>query len=163
MKNIGCCCCLASEYAKLVINRCIDKGISLSNIKLQKLLIIMQGVMYACYNEPLFKQNITGASYGLALKEVNKDFLADFEFKEKYFTYIVPLDKEKKVIDEVLNIYGKLDVFELNNLPVMQQLYKILKNYDFKTSNTVEKCACESVFKDNIVVWEINLDKNMTM
>lgn len=161
MKNIGCCC-QASEYAKLVINSCIDKKISLSNIKLQKLLIIMQGVMYASYDKPLFKQSITGASYGLALKEVNNDFLGDFEFKEKYFTYIVPLNREEKVIDEVLNIYGKLDVFELNKIPVMQKLYKTLKNYDFNVPSTLEQWICKCVFKDNIVVWNINLDKSMT-
>lgn len=162
MINIGCRSQI-SEYAKLVINMCVDSYVSLSNIKLQKLLIIMQGVACASYGQALFQENISKTSYGLAYKEVNRDFLADFDFDEKYLTYITPLDREKKVMNEVLRTYGQLDEFTLNKLPVMQKLYVLLKNYDFNAPSDVEKCILESVFIDNLVVKQINLDKDNTL
>lgn len=159
MKNIGCCC-QASEIAKLVINKCVDKQISLTNIKLQKLLIVMQGVMFASYHRPLFKEAMINASYGLGVKEVHEDFFQDIKFKDKYMSYVVPLDIEKEVIDKVLRQYGQKDSFELNKLPEMKKLHKVLENYKFNISNTAVKYIFESTFKDNIVVWGINLDNN---
>ena len=159
MKNIGCRC-LASEYGKVIINKCIKRQISLSNIKLQQLLIITQGVMLASYHKPIFTEQVTGASYGLLLKEVNKDFFGIFEFNEEYFAYVVPLDIEIQVIDKVLNRYGQLDPFQLKELPEMKKLYKTLQHFNFDVSSNMENCIFESVFKNNIVVYEVNLEKD---
>ncbi len=158
MKNIGCSC-KASEIGKLVINKCIDRQIPLTNIKLQKLLIIMQGVMIASHNRILFKENLTNSIYGLSIQEVSNDFSQDKNFVEKYMNYIVPLEKEVKIIDRVLTKYGHLDSFELKTLPEMQELYEILKNFNFKTSSAFEKIAFASSFKDNILVWELGLEE----
>ena len=140
MKNIGCSC-KASEIGKLVINKCVDRQIPLTNIKLQKLLIIMQGVMIASHNRILFKENLANSIYGLSIQEVSNDFSQDKNFVEKYMNYIVPLEKEVKIIDRVLTKYGHLDTFELKTLPEMQELYEILKNFNFKTSSAFEKIA----------------------
>lgn len=159
MKNIGCRC-LASEYGKVIINESIKRQISLSNIKLQQLLIITQGVMLASYHKPIFKERVTGASYGPSLKEVNKDFFCDFDFNEEYFAYVVPLKIEIQVIDKVLNRYGQLNTFQLKELPEMKKLYKTLKHFNFDVSSNMENCIFESVFKNNIVVYEIKLEKD---
>ena len=149
MKKIGFLCC-ASEIGKIVANQCIDKGIQLSTVKLQKLLIMMHGVYFATYNKPLFKEKVTLMKHGVAIKEVDKDFRYEILYNEKFQGYICLTEDQQKVVDEVIKIYGKCDSFELNKVPELVKLANFLDGFDAPAS--VVNGAIGAIFESNILV-----------
>ncbi len=134
MISNGKCLSEVSEKGKVVINRAIDKGYAIGSYKLKQLLIIMQGMMLLKYDAPFFRQNIIALGNTLLTIE-NLDELDEFlvdstSFKEKIQEYIILLDRDNHIINEVLDKYGKYDVFELMNQPELQQLIKLCTKED---------------------------------
>ncbi len=46
--------CQASEKGKIVVNECLDRGYDIDTLKLEKLLILMHGIMLSAYGDPFF-------------------------------------------------------------------------------------------------------------
>lgn len=105
--------CGASEKGKHVVNKCLDKGIQINTIKLQQLLILMQGTCLAKYDDVLFEENILLTDNGLRIDEVNKDFIASAAgFKEKLYGYHSLLDYQNAIIDDIIKLYGDKSLLE---------------------------------------------------
>lgn len=112
--GVGRFMCKACELAKIVTNICYDKGYSVSAAKLQKLLVLMHGEHLAIYNKPLFPENVICWSCGVAIKEVDHEFLLhDFSQKERMPEHIAILQSEENVILDTLEKYGRFDIVGL--------------------------------------------------
>ena len=103
-----------SEKAVVVANKCLEKGYQMSAIKLEQLLILIQGAMLSLYQRPYFTGNVIAHEHALVIKEVDRDFLLN-KFKEKMQVYVATLQIEEEVIDYIVEKYGNLDFFELKN------------------------------------------------
>lgn len=98
--------CKASEIAKIVINKCLEKGYTMDIIKLQQLLTLIQGDMLAKYNITFFPQDI----YFLETPTI-KEILNDISEKKinleknKKSNYVLSIE-ENYVIDEIIKRFG---------------------------------------------------------
>ena len=102
----------ASEKGVIVANKCMEKGIQLSAIKLELLLILMHGRMLSKYQKPFFRQNVVAGKQVLMIKEVDRNFILN-KFNERMQEYLVLLLKEEEVMNDIIEVYGRLDFFEM--------------------------------------------------
>ena len=116
--------CKASEVGKIVVNKCLARGIFLNTVKLEKLLVLMQLECLERSKKPLFTEDIVVfKGVGVVIPQVDRDFLVNaVEFTEEQTSYIVLLDKEKESIEYVLERYGHMDSFELESLYAIKKL-----------------------------------------
>lgn len=115
--------CRASELAKYTINACLDIGYKIDTPKLQKLLTIMQGAYLAEYGKVLFPEPIEVWECGVAIRRVNDDFKSYIlGITEHQECYLALLDNEKYIIHNVLEKFGSLDVFEINQEPRLMRI-----------------------------------------
>lgn len=115
---------IASEKGTIVVNECLRRWLYINTLKLEQLLILIQGRMLSLYNRPFFSQDVIARTHALMIDEVDKEFRINaIEFKEEIVEYVSLLSTEEEVMNFVLDSYGSLNVFEL------QELYelKILK------------------------------------
>ena len=125
-KREGIIMCKACEVGKIVVNKCLSKGIFINTQKLQKLLALMQIECIKRANKVLFKEDIVVWDCGVAIKEVDIEFRSEaIEFKEEQVEYITLLDKEEESVDFIISNYGCLSAFEINQLPEIRELIKI--------------------------------------
>lgn len=145
MRNIGLCC-LASEKGKIVVNECLERKIEINTMKLEKLLIIMHGIMLQRYHRPLFNENVVATKYGLMIEEVTHDFLMySVKFDEKIVEYVCLLNAEEEVMNLVLNIYGEWDSFKLDKKKELRTLSELC--YAENMNNIVPNELIEKIFK----------------
>ena len=123
--------CKASEVGKIVVNKCLKRGIFINTTKLEKLLVLMQLECLERSKKLLFTEDIVVfKGVGVVIPKVDRDFLVNaIEFTEEQTPYILLLEKEAEAIEYVLERYGHMDSFEL------ESLYAIKKLKDF----TIEK------------------------
>ena len=108
--------CLANLIGRNVVNKCLEKGYSISTLKLEKLLIVMQGVTLAGTGKPMFQEAIVPTKTGgLKIMEVDEEFLANAAgFDEQVDEWILLLEKQESVVDSVLNKCGALDAWDIS-------------------------------------------------
>lgn len=108
--------CMANLIGRNVVNKCLEKGYDISTLKLEKLLIVMQGVTLAGSGKPMFKEAIVPSKTGgLKIMEVDEEFLANAAgFDEKVEEWILLLEKQESVVDSVLNKCGALDAWDIS-------------------------------------------------
>ena len=106
----------ALDIAKYIITETLKKGYPVSNLKLQKMLYFVQGVMLVNYGRVAFKEQIEAWQYGPVVPDV-------------YFTYssygATPIllnyekvdlnSEEKRASDIVINSFLKTPAFALVN------------------------------------------------
>ena len=106
----------ALDVAQYIINETLNKGYPVSNLKLQKMLYFVQGVMLVNYGRPAFEDRIEAWQYGPVVPEV-------------YFAYssygatpiLLQYDKinldaeEKNAANIVINSFLKTPAFALVN------------------------------------------------
>lgn len=133
MKNMGVLCS-ASEKGKIIVNKCLKKGLNIDTLKLEKLLILMHIKMLTEYRKPFFKEDVILFNHGLGIKEVDEDFrfVIGPDFNEEIIEYICLLDAEEKVMNEVIRDYGKYDVFDLNEVWQLKKLQRLFSNKNGK-------------------------------
>lgn len=118
--------CKAGEVAKIVINKCLDRGIRIGTLKLEKLLVLMQVECIKRSKKPLFTEEIVVWHCGVAIKEVDEGFLKyACGFNEKQTEYIALLDKEVESVEYVLKSFGHMDAYDLNKLPTIKRLVEM--------------------------------------
>lgn len=116
--------CKAAEVGKIVVNKCLDRNLSINAQKLQKLLVLMQVECIRRSQKPLFREDIRIWNCGVAIKEVDDEFNCYGEEYngEKMEEFITLLDAEEESVEYVLCQYGAMDVFDLNSLPDIQKV-----------------------------------------
>lgn len=118
--------CKAAEVGKIVVNKCLDKGLFINTQKLQKLLVLMQVECIKRSGKALFKEDIRIWDCGVAIKEVDESFSEYGEgFTERQDEYITLLEVEDESVDYIIAEYGTKDAFELNSLPDNQKVIQL--------------------------------------
>ena len=141
--------CKASEVSKVIINKCLSRGFSLTAPKLQKLLVVMQGKCLSEHDKELFKEEVLAWSCGVAVKEVNSDFKNyDFKNSKGLQAYVVLLDYEDKIIDEVLDKFGDKDAITISADYRLSKLVKMF--YEEGKSNIIPKNIIKDIFADDL-------------
>ena len=99
------------------------KGLSLSNLQLQKLVYIAHGYMLGWQNKALISDNVEAWNYGPVISSVYHGFKhfgdSKIEVDPNVDNIKTNLDSDGlaiQVIDGVLNLYGHLDAMHLVNL-----------------------------------------------
>ena len=138
--------CKASEVGKIVVNKCLERTLSINTQKLQKLLVLIQVECIQKSKQPLFSEDIRVWDCGVAIKEVDTDFRSyGTAFSEILEEKIILLDSEKEYIDDILNRYGNLSASELNNLSVNQKVISlgVIREHDSIPHITAEQLVKE--------------------
>ena len=142
--------CKASEIGKIIVNKCLNSGIKINTIKLEKLLVLMYGKLLSEYDKKLFNEIVVCTDDGVKIKEVDQDFIPyAVEFTNKFAEYICLLEIEENVIDDVLKQYGKLSSPELNELYLLKTLKKICEK---NITNVISASLIKEVFSYNYYV-----------
>lgn len=116
----------AIDISRYIINKCHDLDISISNLKLQKLLYFSQGFSLALLNKPLFEEDIEPWDFGPVVPEVYREYkmygandipriksYCDFDFDSDTFLCLVDFDEDifsedqKLIMDSVVKQFGK--------------------------------------------------------
>ena len=103
-----------ANYLLSLIDR--DKGDTISNLKLQKLLYYVQGYYLAYFDKPLFDEKIEVWTYGPVVPEIYKKY-KDFGCE------CLPLDN---LVFDISNLSNE----ELN---VIQNVFKVYNDYSAST------------------------------
>lgn len=117
--------CKAAEVGKIVVNKCLaaTPPIPINTQKLQKLLVLMQVDCIRRSSKPLFKEDIRIWGCGVAIKEVDDEFYSYAEgFKHPLEEFITLLEAEEASANYILEQYGSMDTFDLNELPDIQRV-----------------------------------------
>ena len=116
--------CEASKIAKIIINRCLDKGYNLDFIKLQQLLTLIQGTMLARHDRTFFPQDIYNLETPIIV-EVHKDILTqDINLERNNPKYTMSTEEES-VVEEILERFGIYDCNTIKTSFVLNVLDKI--------------------------------------
>ena len=115
--------CMAGEIGKIVINKCLKENIFINTQKLEGLLVLMQIEHMSRVKAALFPQDILVRNGGVVIEEVDKGFIQYAIWcKEEQIEYILLLDEQLKTVEYVLRVYGDMNAFDINKLPVIQSL-----------------------------------------
>lgn len=115
--------CLAGEIGKIVVNKCLSRNIFINTQKLQKLLVLMQIEHMKRVKKALFPQDILVWDCGVVIQEVDQGLIQGaIGFEEKQIEYIALLDEQVKTVEYILNVYGGMDAFDINELSEIQSL-----------------------------------------
>jgi uncharacterized phage-associated protein len=94
-----------------------DEGELISNLKLQKMLYYMQGFHLACFNTPLFDEDIEAWQYGPVVPSVYDNFKSMGNKGIEYNDDTITLStEEESLFDEVYSVYGKFSAIGLMNM-----------------------------------------------
>ncbi len=159
MQKVDSICCSASEMGKIMANKCIKRGVDLSTVKLQKLLIIAHGALLVSYGRPLFFEGVSLMKHGVAIKEVDEDFRYEIKYNQEFIPYISLLDCQNRVMDEVIKRYGNMDSFELNNLKALKSVEKFLDAGECSIAEV--NGAIMKTFEDNYVATKLKFEKEL--
>jgi uncharacterized phage-associated protein len=96
-----------------------DSGDYISNLKLQKLLYYAQGMHLACFNYPLFNEEIQAWAHGPVIPELYKKYRdygsnpipVKIDFDIQKFN-----DKTKEFLEEVYSIFGQYSAWKLREM-----------------------------------------------
>ena len=159
MEQLDNICCLASELGKHVSNYCMEKGYNMTTIKLEKLMVMADGVFLSLYGKPLFKEEVVVMNHGVGIKEIDSDFWCIFldRDKKEFYSYITLLEKQEKVLKKIVKHYGNLDAFELNKIPEIQRTQAFIEETNAKGS--ILHGGMMRIFEKNLAVWELQLDE----
>lgn len=120
--------CKASEIGKIIVNKCLDRGIEINTQKLHKLLVLAQIECIKDSKFPFFSENIEVWDCGVVIREVDEDFRQyGVRFYEHLDEKIILLYSEIEYIDNVINQYGDLTTEKLNQLCLNQEKF-LLQN-----------------------------------
>ena len=89
-----------------------------SSVKLQKLLVFADMISFAEYNEPLFIDQILAFTHGCVIENIRQRYKNDYANFIAESTSFVPQfsDKEHRVLDLTIKLFGHLSPRELSNI-----------------------------------------------
>lgn len=107
--------CKVCEVGKIVVNKCLEKGYPINTQKLQKLLVLIQGECLVENEKPLFEESVEIWKCGVAIREVNDGFQRySVAFDSPLTEYVSLLEQENKIIEHIIDKYGRYDVATIN-------------------------------------------------
>ena len=117
--------CEASEKAKVIVNKCLEKGYNIDISKLEQLLVLIQGATLARHNRNFFNQSIIATEDGLMIREVERDFSSyAFCFEEPLEENIILLENEQVIADNIVERFGIYSANSLKGAIILNLLAK---------------------------------------
>ncbi len=139
--------CEVSEKAVCIVNKCLDKNISINTSKLHQLVILIHGTMLSKYQKSFFTENVYATDIRLVVKELEQDCLmGKISFEERMPEYICLFQKEEQVIDAILEKYADVDFLEIGKEKVLRQLREFCYDEENKTIGLVPNELIEKTF-----------------
>lgn len=115
------------EIAKKILSKaCPECGDIITNMKLQKMLYYMQGFHLACFNLPLFEDDIEAWMYGPVVPSIYEEYKS---YGSSGIPYpegdIIKLDSEEEdIFDQVYNAYGQFSALKLMDMTHSESPWK---------------------------------------
>lgn len=102
------------DVAKYIINKSIEDGNPVSNLKLQKLLYYVQAASLVRFGSPIFKEDLVAWKYGPVSREIYNMY-SSYSYKniedEQEGRYIE--EEHQKLINEVIEAKNNHTAFDL--------------------------------------------------
>ena len=117
----------AVDVANVIIRVAHETGKTISNMKLQKLLYLAQGIHLALKNDtPLFADSIEAWKYGPVIPSVYHKFKiyfsGDIPVTHPFASGTATLDEDQlKLVRKVVDLYGGLSAISLSNFTHLQE------------------------------------------
>ncbi len=137
---------------KIIANTDINKGETISNLKLQKMLYYLQGFFIAVFDKKFFEEPIEAWQYGPVVKE------AYFHFKQ-FGPSSISLKEDEKIIDltapeaelftEVMEEYGQFSAIKLMKMTHEELPWK--KTFSENPQGEISYDLLKEYFKTQIV------------
>lgn len=104
----------AIDIARYVITVSLDDGYPVSNLKLQKMLYFIQGVMLVKYKKKAFDEDLVAWQYGPVVKSVYFEFSSygAMPILLKYKDIQIN-DEQRSAADTVINSFLKVSAFTM--------------------------------------------------
>ena len=107
----------AMQIAKYTINYCAKKGISITNLKLQKLLYFLWIGYYNATGTSLFRNRFYAWPLGPVVTDVYDNFCAYGGLKIRtFFESVSLLERDEQILDSALSILSSYTASQLVNL-----------------------------------------------
>lgn len=138
------------NVANYIIYNCLKKNCRINTAKLIYLMIYAQGYYLAHHDENLFDDNICAPKIGcltiLGVEEYFKDYIIGFKDKENFKPFMELDEREKEILDNIINNYGK---YSLDALIQNDYLYNLLIHYKKSETdyNIIPNYALKTTFK----------------
>ena len=116
--------CMAVEVGIIVVNKCLKRNIFINTQKLEKLLVLMQIMHMSRTKKKLFHEDICVWRSGVAIREVDvafREYALECSEKQPY-GLILLTEEQEKTINYVLSEFGSMDAYDINELPIIQEL-----------------------------------------
>lgn len=125
---------------KIVIHQTdLEKGETVTNLKLQKLLYYVQGFHLAFFDTPLFEENLEAWAYGPVVPEIYRTFKDNGRMAidiQPDAVKIVSLEEEQEeMFSQVMHEYGKFSAIRLMEMTHLEKPWVDAYNADNKTIN----------------------------
>lgn len=116
----------AIVIAPMIVNECLDNGLTINTSKLMKLLYFMQKLHLKKYKEPMFSDRIIATPSGPIIEGLNDVFvIGRLEFKHKFDSEIVFMESHEEVFYTILENFGHISPSELLKLSENDEAYQI--------------------------------------
>ena len=117
--------CEASEKAKVIVNKCLEKGYNIDILKLEQLLVLIQGATLAKHNRNFFNQSIIATEEDLRIKEIERDFSSyAFCFEQALEENMILLEHENFIADSIVERFGIYNANSLKGAIILNLLAK---------------------------------------
>ncbi len=144
----------ALDVAQYVITEALNKGYPVSNLKLQKMLYFIQGVMLVNYGRPAFEDRIEAWQYGPVVPEVYfaySSYGATPILLNYNYDKINLNDEERTAANIVINSFLKTPAFALVN-----ETHKVnspwYEAYHSSSDNIISNKSVLQYFRDQYVI-----------
>lgn len=135
---------------KIIAKTDTERGDSISNLKLQKMLYYMQGFHLAYFGTPLFEDDLVAWQYGPVVPNVYSNFksFGRGEISLSNDGSIIALSHdEESLFDEVYEVYGQFSAIKLMEMAHNEMPWKTTE-----ISDVITKDKLTSFFKTRINV-----------
>lgn len=137
------------QLANLIIKMAADKGDLITNLKLQKLLYYEQGYHLACFDKPLFAEEVLAWQYGPVVREAYDAFskFGGEALAVQGDVYSFRNKEEEALFDEVFDAYNRFSASGLVELTHQETPWKAAK---VATNSVITKESMKEFFKKKI-------------
>jgi uncharacterized phage-associated protein len=139
------------DVAKKIISKTdSEKGETISNLKLQKMLYYMQGYFLAYFEKPLFDDEILAWQYGPVVPSVYDKYKSNgaqaISLGDENNTVVTFSEEEEELFDEVYDVYSQFSAIKLMDMTHSEDPWR-----NTEINKVISKDALKSFFKNKIV------------
>ena len=137
------------QIANLIIRKAVERGDLITNLKLQKLLYYEQGYHLACFNKPLFSEEVLAWQYGPVIREAYDAFksFGDSSLEPQGSSFVFANKEEESLFNEVFDAYNRFSASGLVELTHQETPWKAAK---VATNSVITKESMKEFFKKKI-------------